>query len=334
VLRRRRQFGWDDIQARAARAPARRRRRIIAVLVVALAASIAVVTAGYTGRGPYAELVARQTAPDETTATTVAGGTTSIEFLLDGRTHDPGDCVRWDQDAPPAVFHRTDVVDCVEEHLIEIARLVEVPGSSEQAPTDDEWDAIKDRHCQAVVEEYFGGKVDPYGRFAVGMIKPSDDSWRRGQRRVSCGLQASQARPREQAEPASKRFSPFRGEARASAQFWTFEPGNCIGEDRPDVVSCQQSHIAEVVGTLTLPDDTVLPSPNDREGWDAIVRDDCTNRAVAYLGTRQVPDPWDLGHRGIAPESWAAGLRTVPCFLGQWDDRWLPVTGSARGQSA
>jgi hypothetical protein len=131
-----------------------------------------------------------------------------------------------------------------------------------------------------------------------------------------------------------RRAIPFRGETRADTQFWTYETGECIKPESPLTVPCHEEHTGEVVGTVTLPDGTVLPSEDDRDGWSRLLSDGCQSHGRTYLG-RQPRDPWIIGWRSLAAESWAAGKRTVTCVAGQSNGAdWLIVTGSARGQAA
>src|SRR4051794_41362078 len=113
-----REPSWEERQKQA-RKNGRRRRRpkprtiVAPILVLGLSAAVGIVVAGYTGRGPYASLAAsRDAAPaiGPVPTTTALGGTTTIEFGLDGRSYRPGDCVTWDQAAAPGPYHRTDVI--------------------------------------------------------------------------------------------------------------------------------------------------------------------------------------------------------------------------------
>jgi hypothetical protein len=337
----RRQLSWDDIEKRARKqhgVRARRpRRRLITLLVLVLAGSIGVVVAGFAGQGPYASLAERRTTTTPAApGTTQPGGTTTTEFLLDGKDYRPGDCVVWDRNDPDARYHATDTVPCGQDHIIEIAGTGLAEGTSDRVPTDDEMHAAIERECTVVVEKHFGGKVDPYGRYFLSALTPSDDGWRRGGRTLWCGLQANWVDPDDQGlveQDGSHPSGLFRGEARAATQSWAYEPGDCLGPGSRMTVPCTGEHDREVVGTMTLPGDTVLPA--DRDGWSELTREPCSTRAGAYLG-RPPSAPWSQGWQSIEPESWAAGERTVTCFVGQWNgaDDWLIITGSARGQNA
>jgi hypothetical protein len=84
----------------------------------------------------------------------------------------------------------------------------------------------------------------------------------------------------------------------------------------------------EIVGELDLSGRQEIPTGAQERG----LFDDCFAQARTYLGVDPVA-PWQAGKETMAEESWAAGTRTVHCFLGQWDaaGELVEVTGSAKG---
>src|SRR4051812_646189 len=154
-----REPSWEERQKQARKGQRRRRRpnprKIIGpILVLGLGAAVGVVVAGLSGRGPYASLAASREATttiEPGPTTTLLGGTTTTEFALDGRDYRPGDCVIWDQDAPPADYHRTDVVPCGEDHIIEIAEGLRIEDPAEGGPTTPGWVDRNRSRCTPVV---------------------------------------------------------------------------------------------------------------------------------------------------------------------------------------
>jgi hypothetical protein len=337
-----REPSWEERQKQARKAQRRRRRprpRTILgpILVIGLAGAVGVVVAGYAGRGPYASLVtSRDAAPstEPVPTTTVLGGTSTTEFALDSRHYEPGDCVVWDQYAPPAAYHRTDVVPCGEDHVVEIAAGLTLQDPAEGGPTTPGWDERIRDLCRPYAERYLGAKLDPNGRYHVYWIAPLSLGWKEGDRQVWCGLGAGWSTTGPVAESKERHSALFREAVDRRTQFWKYEPGDCLAAESSLPVDCHDPHTEEVVGTITLPDDAVVPAESDHRGWADLVSDDCRSRARTYLG-RSIPDDWQFGWMTIGAESWAAGAHTVTCFLGQWEnDEIQTVTGSARGQTA
>uniref|UniRef100_UPI002457D83F septum formation family protein n=1 Tax=Nocardia carnea TaxID=37328 RepID=UPI002457D83F len=105
----------------------------------------------------------------------------------------PGDCLTWTKP------DHSDLVelDCAEEHLFEVTDTVDLsqyPGS-EFGP-DAVWPdslrltELREEHCVPAAQRYLNGRFDPRGKYAVGLMYPSNDGWNNsGDRILRCGLQ-------------------------------------------------------------------------------------------------------------------------------------------------
>src|SRR5882724_4681167 len=97
----------------------------------------------------------------------------------------PGSCLTWKPDG-------SDMrpVGCDQPHLFEVTGDVDISaehGPNDPSPTADAWREIAKQKCTTGAAEYLGGKLDPFGRFSVGALKPSDDQWQSGDRKLRCG---------------------------------------------------------------------------------------------------------------------------------------------------
>jgi hypothetical protein len=165
--------------------------------VQALAASIALVAllAGCTTEvveaGPEVSQPKGITVVTELPTTTVAvdGSDTTVEGV-DGPADAPavqfaiGDCLTWDQSAASAVF---ETVDCTEEHLAEVAGLLdlsEVYPPDADLPSTDDLVAEGSRACPDIVVAYLGGEPD--ADVEGGVLVPTDADWVLGGRTWVC----------------------------------------------------------------------------------------------------------------------------------------------------
>jgi len=122
------------------------------------------------------------------TTTTVAGGadTTNAAGPADssGVRFAIGDCLTWDQSSSTATF---EVVDCTEEHLAEVAGLLDL---SEVYPPDADIPSVDDlvaegsKACPDIVIAYLGGQ--PTVQVEGGVLVPTDADWQLGGRTWVC----------------------------------------------------------------------------------------------------------------------------------------------------
>jgi hypothetical protein len=236
-----------------------------------------------------------------------------------------GTCLTWTEvDASDA-----ERVDCGEPHLFEVTGEVDLSrrfGSAARFPGEEQWRSLVADRCTEVTTEYLDGRFDPFGRFSVGAIKPSEASWRRGDRELRCGLQTV---------GRSGALYPSVGAAATQDQSDVHEPGTCLGNDGlgiGDPVDCSQPHAVEIVGVVDLGEEFGKEYPEEAE-QDRVLEQECTRLAAEYAGGPDVAGEKDLTvfWETLRPESWKAGSRKVDCRLGAFlPDRsgFAPVTGS------
>ncbi|MGH3993263.1 MAG: septum formation family protein, partial [Pseudonocardiaceae bacterium] len=98
-------------------------------------------------------------------------------------------CLTWQQqDASDARQ-----VDCAQPHLFEVTGTVDLEDLGARAPFPDpaSWQELVTGRCTERTNQALAGRFDPFGRFTVGAIKPSEHSWQRGDRTLRCGVQSS-----------------------------------------------------------------------------------------------------------------------------------------------
>ncbi len=236
-----------------------------------------------------------------------------------------GTCLTWTEVDASDAEH----VDCAKPHLFEVTGQVDLStrfSPASRFPGEEQWRALVAQRCTPVTKEYLDGDFDPFGRFSVGAIKPSEASWSRGDRELRCGLQTV---GRSGALYASA------GAAASQDQSDVHEPGTCLGNDGlgiGDPVDCARPHAVEIVGVVDLGEEFGEEFPKEDE-QDKVLEAECTRLAAEYAGGPDV-----VAEKGLTvfwetlrPESWEAGSRRVDCRLGAFlPDRsgFAPVTGS------
>ncbi|HEU0127913.1 MAG TPA: septum formation family protein, partial [Pseudonocardiaceae bacterium] len=236
-------------------------------------------------------------------------------------------CLTWQQqDGADARL-----VNCAEAHLFEVTGTVELDGFDAGVPFPDDvtWQQLVISRCTERTTQALAGRFDPFGRFTVGAIKPSADSWQRGDRTLRCGVQAA---------GRSGVLFPTTGTVSQQDQSDVHPPGTCLGNDGKamgDPVDCAGPHAVEVVGVVDLsgafPDGYPEEAAQD-EKLDA----ECTRLAAEFAGGPAViaEKRLTLFWETLRPESWQVGSTRVDCRLGAFlPDRsgFAPVTGSVRG---
>jgi hypothetical protein len=240
----------------------------------------------------------------------------------------PGTCLTWSRSDGSDMA----AVHCVDRHLFEVSAAVDVSaGYPSGAPFPDAtlWQQITRRNCTDPTTRYLRGRFDPFGRFGIGALKPSEDQWRRGVRTVHCGLQSA---------APSGRLLFTAGRVADSDQSDVHQPGTCldiVNKGVGDPVNCAQPHSFEIVGVIDLGQQfrNGFP-PEDKQ--DQTLANLCGKLAADYSGNadlaaRNLIVTWD----DRKPESWNAGSRRADCKVGQKlpDNSGLaPVTGSIRGR--
>jgi len=287
-----------------------------------LGALLALLLATLLGRGvggPGTGLLAEDRSDD-------SGATTGAAASFEAPA---GSCLTWTRgDASDA-----ERVSCDQPHLFEVTGVVDLApefGRAVTFPVDETWRTLVAERCTPLSTRFLGGRFDPVGRFSVGAIKPSEGSWRSGDRTLRCGLQAV---------GRSGALYPTTGSATTQDQSNVHPPGTCLGLDGigvGDPVDCAQPHAVEVVGVVDL--GAAFPDGYpDEMAQDKLLSDECNRLAAEYAGGPQVVGEKRLivFSETLRPESWEAGSHRVDCRLGAFlPDRsgFAPVTGSVRGE--
>jgi len=240
-----------------------------------------------------------------------------------------GSCLDWTASDAVDVH----VVNCAQPHLFESVgalSLSAVYGPAAAFPAENAWQPLVQDKCTPLASTYLDGKYDPFGRYAVGALKPSQPGWRNGDRSLHCGLQVI---------ARSGEVYRVLGGARGQDQSDIHQPGTCLGIDGVDIgdpVDCAQPHAVEVVGVVNL----AVPFPEsdypDEAKQDEAAGPVCNQLAAEYAGgpnavsDKKLTVYWDT----LRPESWRAGTRKVDCKLGALlpdKSGFAPVTGGVKG---
>jgi hypothetical protein len=241
-----------------------------------------------------------------------------------------GTCLDWPADATRTMRR----VDCALPHMFEVTSLVDITGDyGPDAPAPDQqgWQDIATRRCTEGTTTYLGGNLDPNGKYTVGALKPTDEQWRDGDRKLRCGLEHV---------TVMGTLTKTTGTARGQDQSNVHEAGTCFGlaNNAPvDPVDCSTAHSYEVVGNVDLGPVFPAEAPNPTQQGEKLA-ELCAQVASQYTGgvdlaAKKLSLYWDT----LTPESWAAGSHRVNCKVGAKleDGAGLaPVTGSVRGIGA
>jgi hypothetical protein len=257
------------------------------------------------------------------------GSTTSTTFDLAARVYRPGDCVRWDQSTDAPETRVTRVVPCDEPHLIEMTGRAVMPVRKDY-PTDDEWNRIiDDGECGQQAAAYLDGEIDPYGRFMVGAIKPTFESWIYGDREMWCGVQVRSF----DAHFDPNVFDSFTGAVRSQPQWYVHPAGTCLAGDAATRtttgrVPCNEPHIYEVAGDVDAGKAFSTPPAADSSLWNTKLIPACTTAAKAAFGGR-IPAGVEVTADSIDPASWRTGQRRAECDIARYDADRNPVVLTA-----
>ena len=180
------------------------------------------------------------------------------------------------------------------------------------------------------------GKLDPQGRYSVGMMFPSQAQWDKGARELRCGLQQT-----------GKGGQPDQVAGRVidNDQSFSWPPGTCIGIDqqtrRPTVpatvVGCSEPHAFQTTGIVDLSarfgnrtSGKPWPQIDDQNKFLAGI---CPAQAQRFLGGKEKLDATTLNTQWsvISEPSWLAGSRKVVCYIGLPDrGGFATLVGDAR----
>jgi Septum formation len=236
-------------------------------------------------------------------------------------------CLTWQK--PDAVDARA--VSCSQPHLFEVTGTLDLQDFDASAafPDPARWQQLVTQRCTQRSTQALADHFDPFGRFTVGAIKPSEAGWARGDRTLRCGVQS--------AGHTGTLFLTT-GSVLTQDQSDVHPPGTCLGNDGKavgDPVDCANSHAVEVIGVVDLKDAFPKGYPGEA-AQDRLLNTECTRLAKDFSG-----GPAVVANKGLTlfwetlrMESWQAGSTRVDCRLGAFlPDRsgFAPVTGSVKG---
>lgn len=236
-------------------------------------------------------------------------------------------CLTWQK--PDALDARA--VSCAQPHLFEVTETLDLQDYGPQAafPDPARWQRLVTQRCTQLSTQALADHLDPFGRFTIGAIKPSEAGWIRGDRTLRCGVQS--------AGHTGTLFLTT-GSVLAQDQSDVHPPGTCLGNDGKavsDPVDCTGPHAIEVIGVVDLKGAFPKGYP-DEAAQDRLLNTECTRLAKDFAGGLSV-----VANKGLTlfwetlrMESWQAGSTRVDCRLGAFlPDRsgFAPVTGSVKG---
>ncbi|MFT4044739.1 MAG: septum formation family protein [Gordonia sp. (in: high G+C Gram-positive bacteria)] len=250
-----------------------------------------------------------------------------------------GDCLSWPAGHPGQPATTT----CAQPHRFEVAAALNTAalpaaefGDSAPWPGARRFASIRDARCPALVSRYLAGKLDPQGRFSVGMMFPSQEQWEKGARQLRCGLQQTGS----DGEPAL-----FIGRVVDNDQSFAWSPATCIGIDTTTrqptvpatVVGCSKPHAFQTTGIVNLAAHfgtrtSGKPWPKETE-QNAFLATICPMQAQRFLGgkRRLAATTLNVAWSVLSKPSWLAGSRKVVCYLGLSDHGgFATLVGDAR----
>ena len=236
-------------------------------------------------------------------------------------------CLTWQrQDATDAK-----AVSCTQPHLFEVTATLDLQdfGANQAFPDPVQWQQLVAQRCTERTTQALNNHFDPFGRFTVGAIKPSEAGWQSGDRTLRCGVQS--------AGRTGMLFATT-GDVLTQDQSDVHPPGTCLGNDGKSVgdpVDCGASHAIEVVGVVDLKNAFPNGYP-DEAAQDMVLNTECTRLGRDYSGGPAVATNKGLTlfWETLRAQSWHAGSTRVDCRLGAFlPDRsgFAPVTGSVKG---
>ncbi|WP_024795944.1 septum formation family protein [Tomitella biformata] len=245
----------------------------------------------------------------------------------------PGDCLTWTDPVEPDLT----TADCAAEHLFEVSASVDLSvfpnsefGTHAVLATPARYIELRDQVCVPATEQYLGGKLDPSGRFTVGLIHPSSKGWSQGERSIRCGLQETSV--------DGTVFHTISGTVASQDQSKVLQPGECRGIKGgvpTDPVDCGEEHAVEATAILNLAEQ-FPDGPPSAEQQDQFLQEACLAATEAFLGSPDALHNQTLTvlWGNLSLPSWQAGSRLVNCTVGSRSAAgdYAPIVGAARGQ--
>lgn len=237
-----------------------------------------------------------------------------------------GTCLTWTK--PDSSDMRR--VACDKPHLFEVSGVLSVAKQyPEGSPSPDKatWRQLTEERCTERAKTYLDKPLDPDGKYIVNSLRPSEDQWDDGDRKLRCGLQ--------RVGPGGG-LQPLEGAAKTEDQSDVYEPGTCLalsGRTVGDPIECDRAHAYEIVGVVDLGKEFTDGFPADDDQQTFLDRE-CSEVVDGYSGGRDLKEnglvlTWDTRKK----ESWDAGSKLVNCKIAAKPKNKTslsPVTGSIR----
>ncbi|WP_019201336.1 septum formation family protein [Tsukamurella sp. 1534] len=236
-----------------------------------------------------------------------------------------GACLAWDKE--PTTMAQ---VECAQPHKFEVAGEPsrELPESAKY-PTEAALDSMRDQVCPPVVNQYLGKRLDPKGRFQMGLLTAGQQAWETGDRTVRCGVQVVDG---------TGTALDVSGKMVNQDQSVSWPVGTCVGigeRGQPTrAVDCAQPHAFEVTAVVDLRKqfpDASWPTLQQQEDYLGGI---CPAQTTSWFGADDGlrRSGLQLNWNTLSQPSWTAGSRSAICFLASSKDgrTFTPITGSAK----
>lgn len=228
-----------------------------------------------------------------------------------------GSCLNWNDKNPGQQISTLEEVPCEDNHRFEVAGIIDLTmypsqrfGENADPLSAEQVESLRLGLCRPLVDSYLPQGLDPAGRFRVGLLHPDVGAWKRGERTLVCGIEATNTASPE-----------FTGKVGKQDQSITWANGACVyvnPERRYDVqtVDCRDPHMMEIVGTVDLSAKFGDRMPSKKEQNKYSERQ-CVALATSYMGgPEQLRDTtltvlWSR----VSLAGWNAGSRQVTCSL-------------------
>ncbi|GAB3134090.1 hypothetical protein GCM10027289_25220 [Tsukamurella serpentis] len=236
-----------------------------------------------------------------------------------------GTCLNWDKDPTTMT-----PVDCAQPHKFEVAGAPARNLPAEAGyPTETALAAQRDQLCPPVVDKYLEKRLDPKGRFQMGLLTAGQKAWESGDRTMRCGIQV--------VDGGGTALDTV-GKAANQDQSVSWPPGTCIGlGDRGQAtgpVECSVPHAFEVTAVIDMRQPFPEASWPTQQQQEEYLQRICPSRTTAWFGAQDGlrKSGLQLQWNTLAQPSWTAGSRSAICFVASSKDgrTYTPVTGSAR----
>lgn len=221
-------------------------------------------------------------------------------------------------------------IACEKPHLFEVIGVLSIAKQYPEGrppPDRQTWRQITQQKCSERAKTYLGKPLDPHGKYTVNSLRPSDEQWEEGDRKLRCGLQ--------RVTPGGA-LQPLSGPAAKHDQSDTYEPGTCLGLVRGtvgDPVDCSKAHAYEIVGTIDLGKEFTDGYPAEKDQQTYLDKT-CSEEVDKYSGGKDIQKnglvlTWDTRQKA----SWEAGSKKVNCKIAAEPKNKTslsPVTGTIR----